>query len=500
MKTGRKPPAIRGGRPVRPTDCGRHLNHQIIDQQTTGRSELGGGPPRRLTPPQIIVLSFALIILGGSFLLLLPPARQPGVSVSLIDALFTATSAVCVTGLVTVNTAATWSVFGKVVLLLLIQTGGLSLVTLFSFFMVNLGKRLSLQDRLTIQAAYNQTTLGGLTHLVRLAVKVTLLCEAGGALLLTLSFRQQGYTWLRAGGYGLFHSVSAFCNAGFDILGPDSLLPYAGNRSLLLILMLLIIAGGLGFVVWGELLRRWATLWSPRRQARARLSLHSRLVLLMTGLLLAGGTLLIYAAERHNPATLGELPAGQRWWSSLFQSVTLRTAGFAAMPQSALTESGKLLSSLLMLIGGSPGGTAGGIKTVTIAILLCDSWSTLMGRRRTEAFHRSIANPTVKKALAITMLMSLLLALATGLLSLTEAQMPYPHAWLDLLYETASALGTVGLSTGLTPYLSPAGKIILMLCMFIGRIGPITLLVSLSRRYRENDDLLEYPEEDVVIG
>lgn len=460
----------------------------------------GRAGARKLSPPQIIVLSFALIILLGTLLLLLPAARQPTAEVRVLDALFTAVSAVCVTGLVTLNTAATWSVVGKVVILALIQIGGLSLVTIFSFFMVNLGKRLSLQERLTIQAAYNQTALGGMTHLVRLAVKLTLLCEACGALLLTLCFRQQGQTWLNAAGYGLFHAISAFCNAGFDILGPDSLIPYAADVGLNLLIMLLIIAGGLGFMVWGELLRWLGTRRSPRRQARPRLSLHSRLTLIMTGLLLACGTLLFYAAERRNPATLAGLSEGQRWLSSAFQSVTLRTAGFAALPQQALTDGGKLLSSILMLIGGSPGGTAGGIKTVTIAILLCDSWSTLLGRRRTEVFHLSIAQLTVKKALTITLLMLLLLALATGLLSLTEAQIAYPHTLLDLLYEAASALGTVGLSTGLTAYLSPAGKIILMLCMFIGRIGPITLLVSLSRRYREQDDLLEYPEETVVIG
>lgn len=455
---------------------------------------------QKQSPSQKVVISFLLMILVGSAVLSLPIARQPGEEVSYLDALFTTASAVCVTGLVTLTTATTWSLFGKLAILCLIQLGGLSLITIFTFFLVHTHRRITLKDRLTIQSTFNVQNLGGLIKLVEMVILGTLIVEGIGALLLFLFFLQEGMYWHRALFYGIFHSVSAFCNAGFDIIGDVSLMPYSDSLFLNITIMVLIILGGIGFFVWRDVYLKIG--FGKRKKSRRKppLSLHSKLVLLTTGILILGGTLLIFLSEFTNPETLGELDHGGKLFAAFFQSVTLRTAGFSAIPQYSLTDTSKMISCFLMLIGGSPGSTAGGIKTITVAIVICSVISTVAGRKNITVFKRSIPYSTLQKALAIVVIMLFLWFGCTALLSFTEMNSRFPHTTMDLLFETASALGTGGLTTGLTPHLSPAGKVIIMICMFIGRLGPIALYLSLSNRSNEINGRIQYPSEDIMIG
>lgn len=455
---------------------------------------------KRFSPAQIIVLSFLMIIIIGGILLTLPLSHAHDADVSVIDAFFTAVSAVCVTGLVTLTTATTWSFFGKVIILLLIQAGGLSLITIFTFFMVNIGKKISLRSRLAVQAAFNSSSLGGMVRMVVLVIKGTLICELAGAVILFILFLNQGIVWHKALFYGVFHSVSAFCNAGFDIVSEKSLTPFVSNFGVNIVIMMLIIIGGIGFMVWRDILNKVKFRFSKHLKQKFRLSLHTRLALIATGFLLISGAIFFFVAEYNNPKTLGSLSLPQKWLAAFFQSVTLRTAGYATIAQNGLTEASKLFSCLFMMIGGSPGGTAGGIKTVTLAIVICSVLSIMKGRRKIVVFERTISVFTLQKALTIIVLMLVLLFAGTAILSITEDRTVFPYSISDLLFEVSSALGTVGLSTGITPFLSGAGKILLMACMFIGRIGPITLIISLSHNLRVGDDSVEYPLEDVMIG
>lgn len=455
---------------------------------------------RKLSPAQTILISFLLVIILGSILLYLPISQAPGIQVSFLDAFFTATSAVCVTGLTTHITATTWSVLGKIILLCLIQIGGLSLITFFTYFAVHLGKKVTIRDRLTLQAAFNSSNLNGMVRMVLLVIRGTLIFESVGALILFLFFLTRGLPWYEAFFYGLFHSVSAFCNAGFDIIGDQSLIPYSSSFILSSVIMILIIIGGIGFTVWNDIVQIIKHKLSSKTKKRISLSLHTKLVLVTTLLLLVIGTIYFIIAEYNNPATLGNLPWPQKLLASTFQSTTLRTAGFTTINQNGLKEASKLFSSILMLIGGSPGGTAGGMKTVTIAIVFCSVWTVINNYYDNYVFGRTLSYKTLMKALTIILLMLLLWGGSTALLSITERNSVYEHSIIDIIYETSSALGTVGLTTGITPFLSSAGKIIIMICMFIGRIGPITLVVSLAHRSNQIDSSVHYPKEDVMIG
>ena len=455
---------------------------------------------RRLTPARIISLSFLAIIIVGGLLLLLPISQQPNVEVAPVDAFFTAVSAVCVTGLVTVVTASTWSVFGKLIIMLLIQIGGLSLITIFTFFLINIGRKISLKNRLAIQAATNNLSLGGMVRLVLLVIKGSFICETIGAAVLFASFLYQGVAWPQALFYGVFHAVSAFCNAGFDIIGDNSLMPYVGDFSINIVIMLLIVIGGIGFVVWRDVLTKLRFSLSKQTRQKYHISLHSKLALIVTSLLLLSGTIFFFLVEGKNPETLAGLPLSEKLLASAFQSVTLRTAGFATIAQGGLSEVAKFFSSMFMLVGGSPGGTAGGMKTVTLAIIFLGVWSLVRGRRRIVAFERSISALSLQKALTVVVLMLALLFVGTGILLISERTSAFPHSMADIVFEVSSALGTVGLTTGITPYLSLVGKLDLMLCMFIGRIGPITLIISLTHKKDFGDEVLAYPSEDVIIG
>ncbi len=457
----------------------------------------------RPAPPQAISLSFAAMILVGAVLLNLPIASQSGESVGFINALFTATSANCVTGLVVVNTLEHWTLFGKLVILVLIQLGGLGLMTLMTLAMVFLRRRISLENRLIIQASFNQDNVGGMVRLVRKVIGVTLCFEGVGAILLAAGFYFSAprMSFVEALGKGVFHAVSAFCNAGFDLIGPNSLIPYQDNFYICLIIMALIVAGGLGFMVWGELLTR------PKRRGQRGLyrkwiflSLHSKLALTVTAALLLLGLGLFLLFEWSNPATLGPLGVPQKMLAAMFQSVTLRTSGFDTIGQGGLTAPSQLLSCVFMFIGGSPAGTAGGIKTVTIGIILVAMHSLFRGRQRLEVFGRTLPLDLLQKALTVVSAMLIIVVGATFLLFYTEQNSVFPHSMLDLLFESASATGTVGLTTGITPYLSSAGKVVLTICMFLGRLGPVTAVVSLNMRLRKGVADIEYPSERVIIG
>ena len=455
---------------------------------------------KQMSPPRLIATSFLAVIIFGGLLLSLPISHQAGVSVPVLDAFFTATSAVCVTGLVTLVTSATWSIFGKIIILLLIQIGGLSLITIFTFFVVHAGRKVTLKDRLTVQAAFNVNDLSGMVRLVLLVMRGTFFCEGIGAVLLSFSFWGKGMAWYDALANGVFHAVSAFCNAGFDLIGEQSLMPYAGDLLINAVVMGLIMLGGIGFLVWRDLGLQIKYRVQPKIKKKYRLSLHTRLALIATGILIVLGTGYFFLAEYHNPQTLGGFSDTQKLLRALFQSVTLRTAGFFTVPQGGLTETSKVVSSLFMMIGGSPGGTAGGIKTVTVAILFLSVWSTVRGEKNISAYERSLPAFTLQRALTVIMIMLLLWLGGSMLLALTERGSPFLHTPADLLFEVASGLGTVGVTTGITPFLSSPGKVLLMICMFVGRIGPITIMLSLQQRDSTANERVQYPSEDVMIG
>lgn len=454
-----------------------------------------------MTPSQIVILSFLTIILIGTVLLKLPFSQADSASsVSFLDCLFTATSAVCVTGLVTVTTATAWSVFGKIIILLLIQIGGLGLVAIITYLGIHLGKRITLKDRLTLQTAFNHTDFHGMVRMVIFVIRGTLICEGVGAFILFIGFYMEGNGVLTALFYGIFHSVSAFCNAGFDIIGEKSLIPYGLNVFICLPVMLLIIIGGIGFSVWADLIHNIKNYFSSYTKRRWKFTLHTKLVLITTSLLLLSGTIYFLAAEYNNPQLWENKGFGEKMFQALFQSVTLRTAGYATIDQAALSGTSKFISGLYMIIGGSPGGTAGGIKTVTLAVVICSVWSVIKGRYTIDVFHKNIPLQLLQKSLTIIIIMTALLGTGTAILTFTEYNNAYPHLTVDLFYEVASALGTVGLTTGITPFLSSPGKLLLLLCMFIGRIGPISILISLSKRGEKANNNIKYPKEDILIG
>lgn len=447
----------------------------------------------RLTTSQFILLGFLTVILAGSVLLVLPISAADGNSVPYIDALFTATTATCVTGLVTVPTFSTWSTFGQVVILLLIQIGGLGVVTILSSMMMLLHRRIGISTRLLIQDAFNLNTLSGLVRFVRKVLLGTFAVEGAGALAYMAVFVPQ----LGARGIwiSVFNSVSAFCNAGIDILADNSLCAYALDPVVNIVTCCLIVLGGIGYIVWWDVLR---VLGQKKRCTRRHfwkhLTLQSKLAIYMTLLLIFGGAALILAFEFNNPLTLGGMTLPQKLQAALFQSVTTRTAGFATVPQQSLTNGAALVSLLLMFIGGSPSGTAGGIKTVTAAILAATAVSLIKGRDDVNLFHRRLSEQAIRKAVAVSVTSFAIALLSTvALAAVTDAPA------LDLLFETISATATVGLSRNLTPTLSAAGKLIITATMYFGRVGPISLAFALNGRGK-NTNIIKNPTEDLSVG
>lgn len=440
-----------------------------------------------LTTTQIIMLSFLAVIFLGSLLLSLPISSADGEAVPYLDALFTATTATCVTGLVTLSTAATWSIFGQAVILVLIQVGGLGVVTIMSALMILLQKRMGIGDRLLIQDAFNLNSLSGIVRFVKRVILGTALVEGIGALLyMTVFVPEFG---LRGIWIAVFTSISAFCNAGMDIIADNSLCGYATNPIINLVTCALIVLGGIGYIVWWDVmgLRKGAA-------GRRRLSLHSKIAISTTLLLIFGGGLLILLFEYHNPRTIAELSLFDKLQVSLFQSVTTRTAGFATVPQQDLTNASSILCLLLMFIGGSPVGTAGGIKTVTIAVLFASALSAVRNRQEVTLFQRNISKQAVSKAVAVTTMSFVILFTSTLLLSAVSPGEP-----LDILFETVSATATVGLSRDLTPYLNAYGKVIIIGTMYLGRVGPISLALALNSG-KKQQNIIKNPTEEISVG
>lgn len=438
---------------------------------------------------RVLMSFFLLVIFLGSVLLSLPLSSRNGESCGAMTAVFTATSATCVTGLSLVDSYSQWSAFGQVVLLGLIQIGGLGYMAFVSVFYFLLRRRIGLRERLVLQQAMALDELKGVVRLVRLILAGTFLVEGTGALILTLRFLTE-YPLKKALWLGVFHAVSAFCNAGFDILGfitpGASLVAYRGDVAINLTLTALIVIGGLGFFVWNDLLML--------RQKNHRLSVHTRLVLWTTGILLVGGTLAILALEWNNPATLGGMTVGKKILAAFFQSGTTRTAGFAAVDQCSLTGSGKLVSMLLMLVGGSSGSTAGGIKTVSVALLFLMSYSVLRNHKETVLFGRRISQQQMASAASIALLVSGLGLMGGMILSATNGL-----ALSDCLYEAISAICTVGLSTGITAGLNLGSKILLIIYMFFGRVGIMTISFAFMTKIPP-DNAVRHPEARVLIG
>lgn len=445
-----------------------------------------------LSTSHVIMLGFIAVILLGSLLLWLPISSASGSSVSYIDALFTATTATCVTGLVTLPTVSSWSVFGQAVILVLIQVGGLGIVTVVSGFMLALHKNLGLGDRLLIQDAFNLNSLSGLRNFVKKVICGTFVVEGIGALCyMTVFVRDFG---LKGIWISVFNSVSAFCNAGIDIIGEGSLTGYATNPAVNLVTSLLIIIGGIGYIVWWDIVRIGERLKKSGLKALKFLTLHSKIALSATGVLILVGALLFLAFEWSNPSTIGEMSVFDKLQVAFFQSVTTRTAGFATVDQSALTTPSAFVSIILMFIGGSPVGTAGGVKTVTVVILIAFAISNIKGKRDTVLFSRNVKSTALGKAAAVISTSVATAFLSTLLLSaVTKADM------LDILYETVSATATVGLSRNLTPLLNNWGKIIIIITMYLGRVGPISLAVALNFK-KKSENIIKNPTEDISVG
>ena len=443
---------------------------------------------RQFSPAQLLAFSLAALIAAGTVLLWMPLSAA-GDPLTLVDAFFTSTSAVCVTGLVVVDTPRDLSLFGQLVVLLLVQAGGLGYMSLTTVVAVALGRQLSVHERMTLQEALNVQTMDGLVRFTLTVFKLTLAFELAGALVLTA--RWAGDMGLvRAAYFGLFHAVSAFNNAGFALFS-DSLVGYRADWVVNLVVMALVVSGGIGFVVLTEL-GRW--------RRRARLSVHARLVLTMTAVLLALGTAVILVLERGNPRTLGPLGPMEALLAAAFQSVTSRTAGFNTLDIGAMTPAGLFVLMILMFIGAAPGGTGGGVKVTTFGITIAALWATVRGAEEPSVFHRRIAASLVGRAFFISLISFLALNGVAALLLVTEGR-----ELLPTLFETTSAFGTVGLSTGeqgepisLAGHFSPAGRLLVALMMFMGRIGPLTLAVAVARG--GTPPRVRYPEGKILVG
>lgn len=420
---------------------------------------------------QIIPFGFLALIAAGTLLLLLPFSTESGDSAPFLTALFTSTTSVCVTGLVTVTTAEYWSLFGKAVILVLIQIGGLGVIAVSSSLLLLFRKHLSIKDRVLLRDAFSLDSISGLVLFLRDVFSGVFLVEGIGAILYSFSFIPR-YGWVRGIWYSVFHSVSAFCNAGLDLIGSDSLLSFSEDYWMLSVTMALIVIGGLGFVVWFDLASSFKNCGAGKK---ARLNEHTKLVLSLTAALIVLGTFAVFILEHGNPLTLGGMPFGKQIFHSLFQSVTFRTAGFSVIPQQYLSDSTVMLGCILMFIGGSPMGTAGGIKTVTVFILIAYAVSYIRNNKEASLFRRTVPSFLIRKAVAI-FFMSLTVSVVMCC-ALTAAE---PLSLSDAVYEIFSATATVGLSRNVTPHLSAAGQWIVIICMYLGRIGPISMALFFS--------------------
>lgn len=434
------------------------------------------------SPFRIIIFGFLLVIFMGSFLLMLPVSTKTGECTPFLDALFTSTSAVCVTGLVIHDTATYWSNFGQSVIILLIQIGGVGVITVAGAFAILSGRKIGLMQRSTMQEAIAAPNVGGIVRRTGFILKTALAVELFGAVLLfPVFFREFGL--LKDAWYSLFHSISAFCNAGFDLMGVkapfSSLTDYAGNPVISIVIALLIAIGGIGFLTWEDIRTNGLHFQKYRMQ--------SKVILTVTGALILIPTIYFFLFE------FTQAPMGERVLLSFFQAVTPRTAGFNTADLTALSETGQFVIIILMLIGGSPGSTAGGMKTTTLAVLLASSLAVFRRRENPHFFNRRVSNETVSQA-ATVLMMYLILFLTGGLVISKVENLPI----LTCLFETASAIGTVGLSLGITPQLNWISHLILIGLMFFGRVGGLTLIFAALSNFQGNSARL--PQERITVG
>lgn len=439
-----------------------------------------------LAPTRMIVFSFAALIMTGTILLSLPMASNNGKSVGLLNALFTAASASCVTGLVIADTLTQWTLFGQIVILCLIQAGGLGIVTLVTFFSVLMGRKVGLKGMLLVQESINHFSFEGVLKLVRKVVIVTLCVELVGALLLSISFVPR---FGPRGFYmGVFHAISAFCNAGFDIMGDlQSFTTFNNDPIVIYTVALLVIIGGLGFIVWKDLFEY---------RNNKSLLLHTRVVLVVTGFLILFGTVLFFVSEFQNPATMGNISMIEKVNASFFHSVMTRTAGFNSLPLDSMRELSKVTTILLMFIGGATGSTAGGIKVTTFSVILIAVLSQVKGSEDTIIFKRRVPNYIVNKSLSIIVLSLVwVITVTVAMLAIGETK-----PFIDLLYEATSAFGTVGLSTASTPGLNAFSKLLIIVTMFLGRVGPFTFAIALALKANKKKADEVYPEGKIVVG
>ncbi|HCT63383.1 MAG TPA: hypothetical protein DIC19_04715 [Erysipelotrichaceae bacterium] len=450
----------------------------------------------KLNPAQQIALSFALVILVGTFLLSLPISNKIA-GTPLIDHLFTVVSAVCVTGLTTVIIVNQYTQFGLWVILIIIQIGGLGLMTLIALFVIFLSGKLSISNRLALNEAVNYFDLHDFNHFIRSIMKYTLFFETIGFVL--LSFRFIPIFGVNQGLFtALFTAVSAFCNAGLDTLGAVSLQAYVSDPLVNFTVMFLIVVGGLGFGVWFDISQGSKSLLKGKYTLNyiiKHFKVHTKIAITTSIVLIFGGALIIFVAEYGNPTTIGLLSLPDKMMSSLFQSVTTRTAGFATLNMALMKSASLFVIIILMFIGGSPGGTAGGIKTTTFAIMILMITAELRGHKELIVFNRRIPREHFRKAFVVAFMLLTTVTIGIIFLNLTES-----FDFLSISFEAVSAIATVGLSMGITSGLSSVGKVIIILLMYLGRIGPLTLMLSVNRSGLRKGHELSYPVGDILIG
>lgn len=441
---------------------------------------------RKINESQVLALGFLLVILLGAALLRLPIASRNHVPIPWIDAIFTASSATCVTGLVVYDTYTQFTLFGQTVIILLIQVGGLGFMTVATMFSMFMGRRIGLMERGIMKESIGTWQVGGIVRILKHVLIGTAILEGTGAVLLAIRFIPQ-MGWITGIYYGIFHSVSAFCNAGFDIMGRfgpySSLVPYQSDVLVNVVIMALIVIGGLGFVVWEDLYAKHFRF--------SRMSLHAKAVLIFTAFLIVSGAALFFFVERDN--SLKDLPLGTRILASFFQSVTPRTAGFNTVSMNGLTGGGKLLITLLMAVGGSPGSTAGGMKTTTVLVLLLASFSFVRGREDVNYMGRRIDAGVTRKAFSIATIY-----IITSLLAIMAMVAMQPFVMEDVTFEVVSALSTVGLTTGITPSLNPAARVIISLLVYLGRVGAISVLMAFA--HPQSGLSTKKPIDKMIVG
>ncbi|MCO7150941.1 TrkH family potassium uptake protein [Vagococcus lutrae] len=441
----------------------------------------------RFTPVQAITASFLMVIVIGTFLLSLPISSNSG-HTNLSDAAFVATSSVCVTGLTTVNTAAHWSLFGRIVIMCLIEIGGMSFMLMTLIVVMFMRKKVNFQARLIFKESLNLGEYSGVLKLGLYVLKFSFVTQMIGTILFSFYFIPK-HGVINGLGHSVFHAISAYCNAGFDLFG-NSLEGVRTNSYFMLVVSGLIIAGGLGFVVWRDLLT-----WYKRR----KMTLHTQLTLRMTIIILISSFILFLLFENNLQAYSDQLTPFQRIVNTFFLAVTPRTAGFNSIPYADLSHASLLLTMMLMFVGGNSGSTAGGLKVSTLGVLLLHAWATIKGKNRTVFHYRTIKQEIVMRAFALFFICVTITITATALLSVTEV-IPREFGIEYVAFEVFSAFGTVGVTLGLTPHLTMIGKLVIMLLMFIGRVGVYTFLLSIAGRQRNNEGLIRYPEEHVMVG